>query len=109
MQTSAPVFEHGAGFVRQHRRGDVGILDGECAAEAAALVDGRQIDELNAAHIPQQPKGNVAQVQAAQGMAAGVVGHAMRISGASVFHAKLVHQKFGELVDARQQLFDIGR
>ena len=52
---SAPVSSDAGDLVVDHRRRDVGVLDRERAAEAAALVAPRQRDELEAAHRLQQP------------------------------------------------------
>ena len=76
--------QHLAGFVGEHRRRDIRVLDREGAAKAAALLDLGKIDQLDAANFAQQAKRNVAKMQAAQGMAAGVIGHAMRIRSADI-------------------------
>jgi hypothetical protein len=49
----------------------------EGAAEAAALLGGRQLDEVQAAHRAQQPDRRIAHLQQPQRVARRVVGHAV--------------------------------
>ena len=58
--------QDGADLVGKHGRRDVGILNGEGAAESAALIDAFQIHQVQFLYAPQQSQRNVAQVQAAQ-------------------------------------------
>ena len=71
-------------LVGQHRRRRVGVLDREGAAEAAALLGVRQLDEVDAAHRAQQPQRRVADLQQPQRVARRVVGHAVRERRADV-------------------------
>ena len=54
---------HVPGLVGAHGDGDVGVLHREGAPEAATLVGGRQIDEVDATYVAQQPKRFVADAQ----------------------------------------------
>ena len=99
--------QHSADFVGEHGGGDIGILDGEGAAEAAALLnilDGLQIEP---SHVFQQTDGNVAEVQAAHGVATSVIGNLVRIGRADIVDAELADEEFGEFVNAREKRFDI--
>ena len=97
----AGVFD-AAELVGEHGGGDVAVLDGEGAAEAAALIDFLQIDEVDAAHFSQQAQWQIVEMQAAQRVAAGVVGDAVRVVGVDIFEAEFVDQEFGQFVDAGQ-------
>ena len=57
---------HLPGLLGPHRHRDVGVLHGEGAAEAAALLRPRQLAQVDAAHRPEQLQGAVADAQHAQ-------------------------------------------
>ena len=95
-------------FFLQHRSGNVGVLDGERAAETAAQIPCFHRNQFQPAHVSQQANWNVAQVQIAQRMTAGVIGDAMRVDCADILDPKAMHQQFGELVHARQQRCHFG-
>ena len=80
VQTSAFGVEDGGGLFGEHGAGDVGILDGEGAAEAAALLESVERNEVDAAHGAQEAQGAVAEGEIAEAVAAGVVGDAVRDS-----------------------------
>ena len=63
VRTSAAAGGDRVELVRAHRHRDVGVLDGERAAEAAALVGARQVDEAEPVHGPEQPARPVADLQ----------------------------------------------
>ena len=89
---------HVAGLVGDHRHRGVGVLDREGAAEAAALLGPRQLDEVEAAHRLQQPCGPVADAQHPQRVAGRVVGHAVREVRADVGHPEHVDEELRQLV-----------
>ena len=102
-QTSAPVSMIAPQLVGQHRRRRVGVLDREGAAEAAALLGGRQLDEVEAAHRAQQPHRRVADLQQPQRVARRVVGHAVVERRADVLHPQPPDQELRQLEHARRQ------
>ena len=67
-------------FFGEHGGGDIGVFDGEGAAEAAALFLIRELDELEAADRAEELRGAVADVQHAERVAGGVIGDALRRS-----------------------------
>ena len=85
-----PGAEHVAHLVGQHRRGGVGVLDRERAAEAAAHVGVGQLDQLQPGHVAQQPQRPVADPQHPQRVAGRVVGDPVRVVGADVLDAEHV-------------------
>ncbi len=89
-------------LVGEHRAGDAGVLQRERAAEPAALLGARQLDQLDPAHLAQQPQRPVAQAQHAQAVAGRVVGHPVREGRADVGHAEHVDEQLGQLVGARR-------
>jgi len=100
--------EDGSGLLCEHGGGDVGVLDGEGSAEAAALVEGGKLDEVDAAHFIEEAHGAVAEGQVAEAVAAGVVGDAVWVVGTNVFEVEAVGEELGELKDAGQELGDGG-
>lgn len=67
-----------AHLVGEHGGGGAGALDGGDAAETAAGVGGREIDQVEVLHRPQQAFRVVTQPQSPQGVAGGVVGATLR-------------------------------
>ena len=99
-----PGRDHVAALVGEHRQRGVGVLDGERAAEAAALLGLGQVDQLKAPHRAQQAERRVADLRDALRVAGGMAGHAVREGGADVLHAQAPHEELGELEDALAQL-----
>lgn len=95
-----------AHLVGQHGVGDVGVLEREGAAEAAARVGGGQFDEVDALHRAQQPERAVADAQHAQGVTGGVVGDAVREVRADVGDAEHVDEEFRQFVHRGRHLLD---
>ena len=93
-------------LVGAHRHRGVGVLDREGAAEAAALLRGRQVGEPDPADRLQQPARPVADAEHPQRVAGRVVGHPVREVGADVGHAEHVDEELAELVDPRRGLRD---
>nr|BFE82286.1 hypothetical protein GCM10020093_048870 [Planobispora longispora] len=91
-------------LVGAHGGGDGRVLDGEGAAEAAALLRARERDQLQAPDAPQQPGGAVAEMEPAQGVAGRVVDHPVREGGADVGHPEDVDQELRQVVDLRRRL-----
>jgi len=114
----AGVIGAGAGFgaraedalelVGEHGGGDVGILDGEGAAEAAALVGVGEWEEGEAFDLLEEVGGFGAEVERAEAVAGGVEGDGMGVEGADVGDAELVGEEFGELEDAGEDGGDLG-
>jgi hypothetical protein len=94
-------------LVGQHRRRRVGVLDREGAAEAAALLGGRQLDEVDAAHRAQEPDRRVAHLEQPQRVARRVIGHAVMEGRADVLHPEAPDEELGELEDARGEIADL--
>ena len=104
--TSAPVSQHVAGLVGAHRHGGVGVLEREGAAEAAALVGARELQQGEPADLLEQPPRPVADPEHPQRVAGRVVGDRVRVVGADVGHAEHVDEELRELVDLRRRLGD---
>ena len=96
-------FEDARLFLSEHGEGDVGVLDGEGSAEAAALVFVGEFDEAEAADLLEELEGAVGDVEHAEGVAGGVIGDGVGEGGADVGDAKMVGEQFGELEDAGEQ------
>jgi hypothetical protein len=92
--------QHVAHLVSQHGCRSVGVLERERAAESAALVGGGQLDQVQPAHVPQQPQGLVADTEHSQRVTGRVVGHPVREGGADVLDTEHVDEQLGELVRA---------
>ena len=92
----------------QHGGGDFGVLDGEGAAEAAALIGIGEFDESEALDGFEQALRLVADVERAQGVAGGVDGDGVGVRGADIGNAEFVDEEFGELEDAREDGGDFG-
>ena len=104
----SPAHEHlGAGvadvprLVGAHRHRVVGVLHRERAAEAAALLGARQVDQSQAADVAQQPGRPVAHVEHPQRVAGRVVGHPVREVGADVLTPSTSTRNSRELVGPR--------
>jgi hypothetical protein len=95
-------------FFGEHGEGDVGVFDGEGAAEAAALLFLGELDEIEAADVAEEFDGGVADVEHAEGVAGGVIGDGVREGGADVFNAEAVDEELGELEDAGEEAVDFG-
>ncbi len=91
---------NGGHLVGAHRGGNVGVLDGERAAEAAAGLRRGQLDQLQPAHLAQQPQWRVAHPEHPQRMAGGVISHPVREVRTHVGHPQHVHQQGGQVVHA---------
>ena len=100
---------HAAQLVVEHGQRDVGVLDREGAAEAAALLRVGQLDEVDVAHRAQQAQRLVPHPQRAQRVAGRVVGDAVRERGPHVLDAELVHEELGKLEHAEIGGFAHGR
>ena len=94
---------NGGNLVGAHRGGDVGVLYGERAAEAAAGLRRGQLGQLQPAHFAQQPQRRVAHPEHPQRMAGGVIGHPVREVRTHVGHPQHVHQQGGQVVNARRE------
>ena len=103
--TSAPVSSTAPHLVGQHRGRGVGVLDREGAAEPAARVGRRQLDQVEPAHRAQQPQRLVADAQQPQRVAGRVVGHPMRVRRADVLDAEHVDEQLGQLERLRRNGF----
>jgi hypothetical protein len=101
--------EDGGDFLFEHGGGDVCILDGEGSAEAAALLEALEFDEVDSADGLEQTKRAIAEREAAEAVAACVVRDAMGIEGSDVLEPEATGEKFRELEDLGQEGFDIGR
>ena len=104
VHTSACGRQHVGHLVGEHRGRGVGVLDGEGAAEAAALVGAGQLDQLQPADGAQQLQRPVADPQQPQRVAGRVVGDPVRVVGADVGHPEDVDQELRQLVGAAGQL-----
>lgn len=87
-----------ADLVLAHGGGDVGVLDGEGAAEAAALLGTGQLPQLQALDRFEEPAWPLPQAQGPQPVAGGVVGDGVREAGADIGDTKDVDQELGEFV-----------
>ena len=99
-----PGVEGAAQLVGEHGHRDVGVLDGEGAAEAAALRGLGQLDQVDAAYRPQQPHRRVAHAQLTQRMAGRVPGHPVGVVRPHVLYAELSGEELGQLVHGRPVL-----
>src|SRR5829696_251960 len=85
-------------LVGQHRGRRVGVLDRESAAEAATLVCGGQLHQLQAIDMAQQTERLVAYPQHPQAVAGRVVRHPVREVGPDIGHVEHVDQQLRQLV-----------
>ena len=91
----------------EHGAGDVGILDGEGAAEAAALLEAWKRDEIDVADGAKKRRRTIAELERAQTVAAGVIGDPMWEDRVEVGDAEAFCEKLGELVDTRKKRFNL--
>ena len=96
-------------LVSAHGDGHVGVLHGEGAAEAAALVRSGELDEVDALDGPEKLQRPVPHPQQPERVAGRVVGHAVREPRPDVRDAEDVDEELGELVDSRRDLLDLAR
>jgi len=87
-----------------HRRGDHRELRGERAAETAARLDLRHLDELQAANVAEQFTRRFFHAEFAQTVAAVVKRDLVRELRAEIGHAEFLHEKFGKFPRARRDL-----
>jgi len=88
-----------------HRGGDHRELRGERAAETAARLDLRHLDELQAANVAEQFARRFFHAEFAQAVAAVVKRDLVRKLRAEIGHAEFFHEKFGKFPGARRDLF----
>ena len=96
-QNSAPGVEDAADLVAEHGHRRVGVLDGERAAEPAALLGPGQLDQVDPPDRPQQPQRGVADAEHPQRVAGRVIRHPVRVIGADVLDPQLVDEELREL------------
>ena len=89
-----------ADLLVDHRVGDVGVLDRERAAEAAAYLAVGHLDEFEAGDLGEQRARLALDVELAQARAAVVIGRAARRARRARVHAAHIDQEGGQLVDA---------
>ena len=99
---SAPLADDSRQLLVEHRGRDVGVLDRERAAEAAALLGVRQLDELEARHRAQQPGRSVADTEQAQRMARRVVRHGARVGRADLLDPEHAREELRQLPGPRR-------
>ena len=90
-------------LVGAHRDRGVGVLQGEGAAEAAALLGVGQVDQGRGRAPPRAAARPVADAEHPQRVAGRVVGHPVREVGADVGHAEHVDEELAELVGPRRR------
>lgn len=93
-------------LVGPHGHRGLGVLQGEGATEAAALLCRRQLDEAQPSHLLQQLERPVAHPEHPQRVAGRVVGHGVREGRPDVGHAEHVDEELGELVGLRARSGD---
>ncbi len=104
-----PRRQDAAALVLEHRQRDGGVLDGEGAAEPAALGGVRQLQQLEPAHVREQPLGRVADARHAQRVAGGVQRDAPRVRRADVLHAEAADEELGELEEPAAERLRVRR
>ena len=107
--TSAPVATMLAHLSVEHRQRDVGVLDREGAAEAAALGGLRQLEQFEPAHTGEQPLGRVADPRHALRVARGMQRDAPRERRAHVLHAEAADEELGELEEPAAERLGVTR
>ena len=80
--------ENSIEFFIEHRTGDVGVLDGEGAAETATLLDAGEWDEIDVGDRAKKRGGSIAELERTQSVATGVISNAMREDRAEVGDAE---------------------
>ena len=98
VRTSAPDAEHVVDLVEAHRHRRVGVLDRERAAEPAAGLGARQVDERQAVDRGQQPRRPIAHAEQPGRVAGRVERDGVREARADVGHAEDVDEELGQLV-----------
>jgi len=93
--------EHGTHLVGQHRRGHGTVLHRERAAEPAAHLGVRQLHQVDARDVAQQPQRAVTDPQQAQRMAGRVVGDPVRVVRPDVLHPENINKQLRQLERAR--------
>ena len=93
----------------EHGGRNICILDGEGAAEAAALFLIWELYELQVADGAEQLAGSIADVQHAEGVAGRVVSDFLGELGAYVFEGETIGKQFGELEDAGKEAAHVGQ
>ena len=93
-------------LVVQHRGRGLGVLEREGAAEAAAFLGGRQLEQLEAVDLREQRERRVADAGDAQGVTGRVVGDPAREATPRARHPEPVHEQLRELEDPRRELVD---
>ena len=106
VSTSAPGAEDVVDLVEAHRDRRVGVLDRECAAEPAARLGSRQVDQGQAVDRGEQPGRAVAHPEQAGRVAGRVEGDRVREARADVGDAEHVDEELAQLVDLRRDLRD---
>ena len=91
-------------LVVDHLGRDLGVLDAEGAAEAAADLGVRELGELEALHAREQPAGLAPDPELAQARAGIVVGRAHRQLGRDRAHAQHVDEKADQLMGPRGEV-----
>ena len=84
-------------FLLQHRSRHIGVLHGERAAEAAALLRVRKIDQFDPGHGPKEPERRVSDPQQPQRVARRVVCDRALVRRADVFDAQDAREELREL------------
>ena len=80
--------------------GDGRVLDGEGAAESAALALAGELDQFDVLQLAQQVLGVLDDTHLAQGVAGGVPGHAQGLTPVFITHAEHPHHELGPLEHA---------
>ena len=87
----------------EHGSRNVGIFDGKRTTEAAAQIPSFHRNQFESANVAQQANWNIAEMQVAQGMTAGVIRDAVRVQSTHILDPKAMDKQFRELVHAGQQ------
>ena len=101
-----PGVEHAADLVREHGHRRIGVLDGERAAEAAALVGVLELDQVDPPDLAEQPLGRIADPEHPLRVAGRVERHPVGEIGADVVDPELVDEERRELEHAGDQVAD---
>ncbi len=91
-------------FAAAHRRADRRVLQGEQAAESAALFGARQFEDLGVLHRGEEFARLLVNAELAQKVAAGVVGQLAGEASAAVGDAEPVDEVLGKLVGQLAQV-----
>ena len=96
--------ENAANFVGKHGSGYVGILDGEGAAEAAALINTCKRRERKAADSLQETLRFVANLKRTERMTRHVQRDGMREERTDIGDTEFIYEQLGKFEDARDEL-----